>query len=61
MAQVGDNALLKRGIEITGSAKITVNGSAVSISLSDVVIDITARSEPLSGFVRMDPNKDGSS
>jgi hypothetical protein len=53
MAQMGDNAPLKReGIEITGSAKITVNGSAVSIPPPDVVVDITAGSEPLSGFVR---------
>ena len=29
------------GIEITGSAKITVNGAAAPVSPSDVVIDIT--------------------
>lgn len=33
------------GIEITGSAKITVNGVAAPISPSDVVIDITGGSE----------------
>jgi hypothetical protein len=33
------------GIEITGSATITVNGSAAPISPSDVVIDITGGSD----------------
>ena len=33
------------GIEITGSAKITVNGAAAPISPSDVVIDITGGSD----------------
>jgi hypothetical protein len=38
-------SLAAGGIEITGSAKITVNGSAAPISPSDVVIDITGGSD----------------
>jgi hypothetical protein len=38
-------SLATGGIEITGSAKITVNGAAAPISPSDVVIDITGGSD----------------
>ncbi len=38
-------SLATGGIEITGSAKITVNGVAAPISPSDVVIDITGGSD----------------